>query len=173
VEFIGKSVILNVTSGYDRLFLEIPMFFEGAVLINASKEQIWNYLTDPNFVAQCAPGVKEMVVVVPDEKYQAVAAIGFGPITAEFLADIEYIARIPQERARIKAHGDTPGSAVDAVTEMILLDGPDHNTELKWTADITIVGSIANVATRLMGPVTRTLTGRFFDCVKGKIEAPL
>jgi uncharacterized protein len=147
------------------------MYFEGTVLINASKERIWKSLTDANFVAQCAPGVKELVVVVPDEKYQALATIGFGPVTAEFHADIEYITRIPQERAKLKAHGDTPGSAVDAVTEMILTDGPDNCTDLKWSATITIVGKIANVATRLMGPVTKTLTGRFFDCVKGKIES--
>jgi len=148
------------------------MHFEGTVLIIASKERIWNYLTDAAFVAQCAPGVKEMIVVVPDEKYQAVAAVGFGPVTAEFRADIEYVTRIPLERAKLKAHGDTPGSAVDAVTEMILSEGPDNNTELKWSADITIVGNIASVAARLMGPVTKTLTGRFFECVKGKIEAP-
>ncbi len=149
------------------------MLFEGTIFINASKERIWNYLTDASFVAECAPGVKEMIVIVPDEKYQAVATVGFGPVVAEFRADVEYLERIPLERAKIKGHGDTPGSAVDAVTEMILTDGPDNSTELKWTADITIVGSIANVATRLMGPVTKILTGRFFDCVKGKIEAPV
>ena len=148
------------------------MYFQGTVLIHASKERIWSHLTDANFVAQCAPGVKEMIVVVPDEKYQAVAVVGFGPITAEFRADVEYILRIPLERARIKAHGDTPGSAVDAVTEMVLTDAPDEQTELKWSADITVVGNIANVATRLMGPVTKTLASRFFDCVKGKIETP-
>jgi carbon monoxide dehydrogenase subunit G len=146
------------------------MVFEGTVLINASKERIWNYLTDADFVAQCAPGVKEMIVVVPDEKYQAVAAVGFGPVTAEFRADIQYVTRIPLERAKLIAHGDTPGSAVDVVTEMILLDGPGKSTELKWSADISIVGKIASVATRLMGPVTKTLSGRFFECVKGKIE---
>jgi uncharacterized protein len=148
------------------------MYFEGTVLINASKEQVWKYLTDANFVAQCAPGVKELVVVVPDNKYQALATIGFGPITAEFQAEIEYVERVPLERAKIKAHGDTPGSAVDAVSEMILTDGPNNSTDLKWNATITIVGKIASVATRLMGPVTKTLTGRFFDCVKEKIESP-
>lgn len=150
------------------------MYFEGSTLIIASKERIWDHLMDANFVAQCAPGVKEMTVIVPDEKYQAVASVGFGPVTAEFRADVEYLERVPQQRARIKAHGDTPGSAVDVVTEMTLLNGPDgSSTELKWTADITIVGSIASLATRLMGPVTKVLTGRFFDCVKGKLEEPV
>jgi carbon monoxide dehydrogenase subunit G len=54
---------------------------------------------------------------------------------------------------------------------MALSDGENGTTDLKWTADITIVGTIASLASRLMSPVTKKMTGIFFDCVKAKIEA--
>lgn len=146
------------------------MYFEGTVNINAPREQVFKFLTDADFVAQCAPGVKEMLVIVPKEKYQAVAAVGFGSVVAEFRTDVEFLEMIPHDRAKVKAHGNAPGSAVDAISEMFLTDGLNGTTDLQWTADIAVVGSIASIAARLMGPVTKKLTGMFFECVKGKIE---
>ncbi len=147
------------------------MYFEGTVLINAPREKIWKFLTDADFVAQCAPGVKEMVVIVPNEKYQAVTSIGFGSVVAIFRTDVEFLELAPLDRAKVRAHGDTSDSALDAVSEMILSNSTDGSTELKWTADIMVVGKIANVASRMMGSVTKKLTTRFFECVKRQIEA--
>ena len=148
------------------------MYFEGTVNINAPREKVYKFLTDPNFVAQCAPGVKEMAVIVPNEKYQAVAVVGFGSVSAEFRTDVEFLEFVPIDRAKVKAHGNAPGSAVDAISEMFLSDSENGTTDLKWTADIAVVGTIASVAARLMGPVTKKLTGMFFECVKSKIETP-
>ncbi len=147
------------------------MYFEGTVLINAPRDKIWKFLTDADFVAQCAPGVKEMVVIVPNEKYQAVARIGFGSVVAEFRTDVEFLELNPNDRAKVRAHGAASGSAVDATSEMILSNSADGSTELKWTADIVVVGKIASVASRMMGSVTKKLTTKFFECVKRQIEA--
>ena len=34
------------------------MHLEGTVNIKASRETVWQFLTDPNKVSQCAPGVE-------------------------------------------------------------------------------------------------------------------
>lgn len=147
------------------------MFIEGSVNISAPRDKVWNSLTNADFVAQCAPGIKSMEIIVPDQKFQAVAAVGFGSVSTEFRTDVEFLELVEPDSAKIKAHGSAPGSAVDVIAVMNLSDGPDDTTELKWTADITIVGTIASLASRLMGPVTKKMTGIFFDCVKEKIEA--
>jgi carbon monoxide dehydrogenase subunit G len=41
---------------------------------------------------------------------------------------------------------------------------------LKWTADIVILGQLASLAARMMGPVTQKLAGEFFNEVKKRIE---
>ncbi|NJN43687.1 MAG: carbon monoxide dehydrogenase [Anaerolineae bacterium] len=148
------------------------MYFEGTVNIHADREKVFKFLTDADFVAQCAPGGKKWSSSSPMKIIQAVAVVGFGSVAAEFRTDVEFIELIPLERAKVKAHGNAPGSAVDALSEMILTDGENGTTDLKWTADIAVVGTIASVAARLMGPVTKKLTGMFFECVKGKIEEP-
>ena len=146
------------------------MQFEGIITINAPREEVWEFLTDPEGVSQCAPGLQSMEVVVPDEKFKAVASIGFGAVKATFDNDVEFVELDPPNRAKVKVHGTAPGSAVDVTSEMSLYDGSDGATELKWTADITIVGTIASLASRLMGGMTKKLTSVFFDCVKKKIE---
>ena len=147
------------------------MKFEGDVVINAPRGQVYTYLTNPDFVSQCAPGLKSMEVVVPDEKFKAVASIGFGTVKVTFKNDVEFVERIEPELARIKVHGTAPGSAVDLTSAMRLTDTTDGMTNLHWEADVQIVGKIASLAARLMGSVTKKLSSAFFECVKSQIEA--
>lgn len=148
------------------------MHLEGTTTIKAPRQAVWEFLTDPNRVAQCAPGVETVDIIEPGRKFQATAAIGFGSVKARFKGDAEFLEMDPPNRAKIKAHGNAPGSAADVLSEMQLGDAPDGATELKWTADVTVVGQIASLAARMMAPVSQKLTGLFFDEVRKRIEAP-
>ena len=147
------------------------MHLEGTVNIKASRQAVWQYLTDPHKVSECAPGVESVEVVDAGKKFRAIAAIGFGTVKAKFTGDAEFVELEAPNRAKIKAHGNAPGSAADVMSEMFLSDGPDGSTDMKWTAEVVILGSLASLAARMMAPVTQKLTGEFFNCVKKKIEA--
>lgn len=146
------------------------MNFKGTVTINAPREKVWRFLTDPQELTQCAPGLESLEVITPNERFRAVASVGFGAIKATFTADAEWIDVDPPNQARMKVHGKAPGSAVDATSQMKLSDGADGATVLDWSADVTIIGAIASLAARLMGTVTQKLTASFFDCVRKRIE---
>ncbi|HEY7728851.1 MAG TPA: SRPBCC domain-containing protein, partial [Candidatus Eisenbacteria bacterium] len=118
------------------------MHFEGTVDITAPREAVWRFLTDPQKVAGCAPGVESVEVVVPNERFRATASVGFGSVRARFVTDVEWLDLEAPSRARMKAHGNAPGSAVDATSEMALRDAGDGGTELQWSADVTVVGTI-------------------------------
>lgn len=147
------------------------MHLEGTVNIKASRETVWQFLTDPHKVSQCAPGVETVEIVEPGKKFRAVAAIGFGTVKARFAGDAEFLELEAPSRAKIKAHGNAPGSATDVMSEMFLSDGPEGSTEMRWTADIVVLGQLASLAARMMAPVSQKLTEQFFSCVKKKIEA--
>jgi carbon monoxide dehydrogenase subunit G len=144
--------------------------FAGTVTIKAPRAAVWAYLTDPEKVGQCAPGV-ESVEVISDRKFRAIVEIGFGTVKARFSGEGEFVELDAPHRAKLKAHGKAPGSAVDVVSIMALSDGPDGTTELNWTADITILGTLASLAARMMGSITKKLSTQFFNCFKKKIEA--
>ncbi len=146
------------------------MQVEGVTTILAPREKAFAFLTNPDTVSQCAPGLKSVEVIEPDKKFKAVAAVGFGAVSVTFSNDVEFIELSFPDRAVIKVHGTAPGSAVDVIAEMALSDHAEGGTELEWKADITISGQIASLASRMMGGVTKKLTGMFFNCVKGRLE---
>lgn len=146
------------------------MKVDGQVNIKADREKVWGYLTDPELVAKCAPGVENMEVVVPDKQFRAVASIGLGNLKVRFSGDVEWLELDKPNRARMKGHGTAPGSAADVVAEMVLSDGEDGSTDMAWSAEVNIMGTIASLANRMMGSVTKKLTAEFFDCMRAQIE---
>lgn len=147
------------------------MQFKDTVTIHAPRQKVWAFLTDANEVARCAPGVESVEVIEEDKKYKAVASVGFGNIKAKFDTDIEFEELNEPDFAKIKVHGTAPGSAVDATAGMTLSDGEGGSTILEWTADVNIMGTIAALANRMMGSVTKKLSAEFFNTVKQKLEA--
>ncbi len=146
------------------------MHLEGAVTIKAARPEVWAFLTDPYAVTQCAPGLVSMEVIEPDKRFQAVAGAGFGSVKVTFKTDVEWVELDAPNRASMKVHGTAPGSAMDMTSGMDLSDMADGATELKWTAEVVVLGKIASVAARLMSPVAQMLVGTLFNCIRSKIE---
>ena len=146
------------------------MRFEGTVDIKAPREKVWAFLMDPQQVGPCGPGV-ESIEIVDDTHFKARAKVGIGVISARFLMDMETAETQPPDRAVIKAHGQAPGSAVDATAEMRLSDGTDGATHMDWSADVNIAGTIASVGARLIQGTANKMIGKTFDCIRAKLEA--
>jgi len=146
------------------------MRFEGSVPINAPRDRVWAFVIDPRQVGQCGPGV-ESIDVIDATHFKATARVGIGFINARFNADMEFAEIEVPDRAVIRAHGQAPGSAVDATAEMRLSDGPDGTTVMDWDADVSIVGSLASVGARLIEGTASKMIGQTFDCMKTKLEA--
>jgi len=142
----------------------------GSTTITASRDKVFAYLTNPDFVAKCAPGLESMEVVEPNKKFKAVGSVGLGNLKVRFSGDIEFLELDAPNRAKMKGHGTAPGSAVDGIAEMKLRDGENGTTIMDWTADVNVLGTIASLASRMMGSMTQKLSGQFFDCVKAQIE---
>ena len=146
------------------------MFLKGDVTIHAPRKKVWDFLTDPNQIGQCVPGVEKIETIEELKKYRGVVSVGLGSVKARFSGDVEILELDEPNRAKLKAHGTAIGSAADAVSEMSLSDGPDNSTIVTWTADINVSGQLASLVSRLMMPVSQKLTGVFYDEVRKRIE---
>ena len=147
------------------------MEFSGAVDIPAPPEHVFAFLIDPDKVGSCGPGV-ESIEIVDATHFRAKAKVGVGFISARFVVDLEIVDMDPPVRAVIKAHGQAPGSAVDALGTMNLLpgDAPDTTTML-WAAEVRIAGMIASVGARLVESTANKMIAQTFDCIRAKIVA--
>ena len=147
------------------------MEFDGTVNIKASREKVWAFLIDPEAVSECAPGVNNLEILVPGKKFRAIVVVGVGSVRSSFAMDVEFLELDAPKRAKLKAHGKAPGSATDVISEMVLVESPDGSTELQWSTEVQIMGTIASLAARFAPSITKKLSREFFDCVRQKLEA--
>ena len=146
------------------------MQFSGTVSIAAPRDAVWAFLMDPNQVGSCGPGV-ESIEVIDDDHFKAKAKVGVGFISARFVVDMTVAERTEPDLAILKAHGQAPGSAVDATADMRLSGPAEGPTTMDWSADVAIAGTIASVGARLIEGTANKMIGQTFDCIRSKLEA--
>ena len=146
------------------------MILKGDVTIRAPRKKVWDFMTDPNQIGQCVPGVEKIEIIEPLKKYHGVVSVGLGAVKARFSGEVDVLELDEPDHAKLKAHGSATGSVADALSEMSLSDGPDGSTILHWTADVTVAGQLASLAARLMVPVSQKLAQVFYEQVRKKIE---
>lgn len=147
------------------------MEFSGTVDIPATRERVFAFVTDPNRVGACGPGV-ESIEVIDATHFRAKAKVGVGFITARFVVDLEITEQRSPDMAIIKARGQAPGSAVDALGRMNLVDGPEPGTTtMTWAAGVNLSGMLASVGARMVDSTANKMIGQTFDCMRAKIVA--
>ncbi len=146
------------------------MQLKGDVTIRAPRKKVWDFMTDPNQIGQCAPGVEKIEMIEPLKRYRGIVSVGFGAVKARFSGDVDILELEEPDYAKLKAHGSATGSVADAVSEMHLSDGADGATVVHWTADVNVSGQLASLASRLMVPVSQKLAAIFYEEVRKRIE---
>ena len=146
------------------------MQFTGSTQIAAPRERVWAFVIDPRQVGWCGPGVEAIEEIDPTH-FRARAKVGVGPISARFSVNLELAEAVVPHRAVIKATGHAPGSEVEAVGEMRLSGPPDGPTTMDWSAEVTIMGTIAAVGARFIEGTADKIIAEAFDCMRGKLEA--
>jgi carbon monoxide dehydrogenase subunit G len=146
------------------------MQFSGTVQITAPRDRVWAFLMDPDQVGSCGPGV-ESIEVIDDDHFKARAKVGVGFISARFVVEMTVAQRTEPDLAILKAHGQAPGSAVDATADMRLSGPADGPTTMDWSADVTIAGTLASVGARMIEGTANKMIGQTFECIRTKLEA--
>lgn len=146
------------------------MRFDGKINISAARPDVWAFLTDADAVSRCMPGLESIEIITPNEKFRALGAVRLGTVKLKMHTDVEWLELEAPNRAKMRMKGSAPGSTIDVASEMHLAEGADGSTDMEWSAEVKVLGTIASLAARLMNPVTQKLTGEFFGCVKKKIE---
>lgn len=146
------------------------MVLKGNVAIHAPRKKVWDFLTDPNQMGQCVPGVEKIEIIEPNKKYRGIVSVGLGGVKARFNGDVDVLELDEPNRAKLKAHGTATGTAADLLSEMSLSDGEDGSTVVTWSADVNVSGQLASLAARLMVPVSQKLSEQFYNEVRKRIE---
>ena len=145
------------------------MKLEGRIEIQAPRPKVWAFVTDPDQVALCVPGVQS-VENLGGGRFKAHVRVNLGFFSAKVVVDVEFTEVHEPDDATVRARGQVAGSGVDATARVVLTDGADGSTEVAWTADVAISGMIASLGPGAIEGMASNAIGQVFDCIKAKLE---
>jgi uncharacterized protein len=147
------------------------MRIEDRFSILASRERVWQAIRNPDVVASCLPGCREVEVLSPTS-YKAKIRVQLGPIKADFCIDVDVISEIELEEVRSRSRGEEGGRASSLSSDNLLrLSSLDADTtELHYLSDVTVVGRLGKFGLGVMKKKAESLGHDFAVAFKQKIE---
>ncbi|WP_336037919.1 CoxG family protein [Halobacterium yunchengense] len=139
--------------------------FSGDFDSDHAPEQLWNYFTDPEILAQCAPGC-DHIEQESDAELSATIAVGVGSVKPTFDVDMVVVEADRPNRLVMHAGGDASRNSFETVAEMDLVDNDDGTTTASWQAEVNVSGLIASLGQRALGSVAERLVNDFFEDVE-------
>lgn len=143
--------------------------FDGEFQLDRPPEELWDYFTDPDILAECAPGVKEMTVVSPHE-VEAVLSVKVGSVNPTFDCDVTVTEADFPNTLEMVGKGNASKNAFEATGSMDLQDDGDGGTIATWNAHAEVSGLLASLGQRALGGVTERLVNNFFSDLEAMAE---
>ena len=146
------------------------MHFEGKAVVKAPVEKVWNFISTPESIAQCLPGVEEYKVL-EGKRTEAKIKIGVGFIKGTFKVNSRVLEEDPvNRRAKLVIDGSGVTSAFKAEIQISCNSHPE-GTELGWVAEATVSGPLGSVAKGLVENASQKVVNQTLECVKNKVSA--
>jgi carbon monoxide dehydrogenase subunit G len=150
------------------------MKLTGENRINASPEEVWRALNDPEILKQAIPGC-DSLEKISDTQMKATVTTKIGPVQAKFTGEVELTDLDPPRGYTIsgKGSGGVAGNARGGAKVRLEPDG--NGTKLTYDVDAQVTGKLAQLGSRLIDSTAKMLAGQFFnkfETLVSKPEAP-
>jgi len=145
------------------------MHFEGRAVVKAPVDRVWNFISTPESIAQCLPGVEEYKVL-EGKRTEAKVKIGVGFIKGTFKVNSRVLDEDPQNhRAKLLVDGSGATSAFKAEIQISCNPHPE-GSELSWVAEATVSGPLGSVAKGLIEGASQKVVNQTLECVTRKVS---
>lgn len=144
--------------------------FDGEFELDLSPEELWPYFTDPDVIAECAPGMKELNMTSPSE-LEAVMSVKVGSVSPTFDVDVTVTKAEEPNVLEMTAVGNASRNAFETTASMDLQESESGGTVANWRATAEVSGLIASLGQRALGGVTNRLVNNFFSDLQEKAES--
>jgi carbon monoxide dehydrogenase subunit G len=148
----------------------MPLHYEGDFEVPASKEKVFDFLTDPKRVGTLIPDV-ESIEVIDENNFNVKAKVGISFIKGTISFRLKVVEKEPPTYAKLVGKGTGLSSYVDVETSFSLEDKQGRGTVVKWAVDANIGGLIAGVGSRLLGSTAEKVIKQVIAGLQEKLRA--
>jgi uncharacterized protein len=137
------------------------MTLTGQHTVNASAQQIWDMMMDPDILARITPGITKLERI-DEENYKAIAEVKIGPVGGAFTGTVKVTDRNePTSFTLIVQQNSKIGNA-NAKMKMNFQTLSPTQTEVSFSGDVQLSGTLAVMGGRVITPVANMLSKQFF-----------
>ncbi|MEL6674088.1 MAG: carbon monoxide dehydrogenase subunit G [Bacteroidota bacterium] len=144
------------------------MHLEGTHTLKASAKDIWAMLMDHQTLAKVTPGIKTLEPA-GDGKFKAVSDVKLGPVSGSFKGTMEVVDPNPPQSFTLKIKQNSKIGNVAAEGSIALNPTGSRETEVVFSGDAKLSGTLARTGQRVLSGVARTLTNEFFQALEDEI----
>ena len=142
--------------------------------IQAHPDRVWSYLTDPRQVVHCLPGA-ELTSVQDETTFLGRVKVKVGPISTAYAGKVVLTERDETNRVvRMIGEGRESGGSGSAKMTMTstVVGLATGSTEVRVTAEIDIVGRVAQFGRGMIESVNKQMFKQFTECVRTTLATP-
>ncbi|MDP4006339.1 carbon monoxide dehydrogenase subunit G [Methylobacterium sp. NEAU K] len=147
------------------------MDITGEYRIAAPRSAVWAALNNPDVLARCIPGCKDLARVSPEE-FAAKVALKIGPVSATFAGTVRLEDVRAPEGYTLAGQGNGGMAGFAKGGAVVSLREEGDGTLLTYEAKAEIGGKIASLGGRLIQATSRKLADQFFGAFAAELGAP-
>ena len=142
------------------------MHLDGQFTIDASRPDVYAFLTDPARVSRYMPDVRNVVIEDADH-FTVTARVGVSHIKGDVTMKLAIKDRQPPVSTTVVGKGTGLASAVDMATSFVL-EERGSATVVHWKGDVTISGKLAAFGPQgLLDRIARKNVDAFIEGIRG------
>jgi uncharacterized protein len=147
------------------------MEMTGEQLIPVPQAEVWRGLNDPEVLKACIAGC-ESIEKVSDNEYRVALVAAVGPVKAKFSGKLLLSDLNPPNSYSLSFEGSGGAAGFGKGGAKVSLATEGGATRLRYTANASVGGKLAQVGSRLIDGVSKKMADDFFNAFNEKLAGP-
>jgi uncharacterized protein len=144
------------------------MNVSGERRFDAPVATVWSVLNDPSQMAKTMPGV-ESFDIHDDKHWRAHVKVPLGLGGLRMSIDFEKTEERAPEFAKLRAKGNGVGAIMNMDTSFNLSEA-DGGTNMRWEADVHILGPVASMGQRVLQPIVNQQVSQVLSALDKQVQ---
>lgn len=146
----------------------MQMHFSGQEAVEAPPSVVWAFVSDPQRVAACLPGVQE-VRVVGDGALEVTVPLSAGFLRGQLVAQVQITPQPEQGTVGVSIRGGGLGSQLQVQAHSDVVNTGDGRTRLDWRGDADLGGPLAKLGGRAIEGRVQEMISRTFRTMSAQM----